>query len=648
MSGIGNSENDLSASIEASASDEGRAISAELLEAFMALMPDAAVVIDERGHIVAVNEQAEDLFSYSRGELAGLTIEALIPERVRHRHREHRSRYLTEPAARPMGGGLELTGRRRDGHEFPVDISLAPIVSSGQRLVVAAVRDETDRQETIAAQAELATIVRSSLDAIISTTLEGHITNWNPAAEHLFGYSRDQVLGEHIAMLAPDQESIVLEELLDHTYQGSHRSSRDTKWRHRQGHEVDVAVSISPMKDQGGALLGFSAVVRDITEQKFAEVEMRRLLTEEENQRRQQTATAEIRLALLSGLSLHDSWMLICERAAELVGAPVAVISVREENRIHIAAAVGPASEMIGTSLPIGISFVEQVLEAGQLIEIERRSDRSRVEVPGAMPDGPTLGVPVIIDDEARATLTFVREQGSSGFSQADCLFAEALAAQAAIAYTFERSRQDQEQLMLVGDRERIARDLHDLVIHRLFAAGIRLQDTAPLIGDPVARDRISETIDSIDETIREIRNAIFSLSLSATAEHRLRSQIIELAHGASNVLGFDPTVRFEGPVDTVVPDPVVPHLLAAVREALSNVARHAHASAVSLYVSAEGHEIRLEVFDDGVGITDLTQSSGLSNLKERAALLGGSFGATNREEGGTRLIWRVPIVKSN
>lgn len=242
-------EDDVSVGNGTKLCEETQAISSELLRAFMALMPDAAVLIDESGRIVAVNEKAESLFGYPPGGLAGTAIEALVPERVRPRHREHRSKFLAEPASRPMGAGLELTGRRRDGHEFPVDISLAPILSSGQRLVVAAVRDDTERRATTATQAELATIVRSSLDAIISTTLEGHISNWNPAAEELFGYSRDEVLGEHIAMLVPDQESVVLEELLDSAYQGSHRSSRDTRWRHRQGHEVDIAVSISPMRD---------------------------------------------------------------------------------------------------------------------------------------------------------------------------------------------------------------------------------------------------------------------------------------------------------------------------------------------------------------------------------------------------------------
>lgn len=293
----------------------------------------------------------------------------------------------------------------------------------------------------------------------------------------------------------------------------------------------------------------------------------------------------------------------------------------------------------------MGASFVEQVLDRGELIEVERRSDRSRVAVPAGMPDGPTLGVPVIVEGEARATLTFVRATGEPGFSQADCLFAEALAAQAALAYEFERAREDREQLIVIGDRERIARDLHDLVIQRLFAAGMSLQITAPLVNQPVALERISDTIDSIDETIREIRNTIFSLSPPTTTRQQLRFQIIEIVQGAQKILGFEPTVRFDGIVDAAVPDRIIPHVLAVLREGLSNAARHAHASAVSVRVSVGGRGLHLEIIDNGVGITKLRRSNGLSNLEQRAHLLGGSFEVARHDEGGTRLTWSVPTV---
>jgi len=620
------------------------AISAELLGAFMSLMPDAAVVVDSSGRIVSANEQAEQLFGYPRGTLAGLAIESLVPERARQRHRQHRSAYLGAPQSRPMGAALELTGRRQDGSEFPLDISLAPIVGAGDQMVVAAVRDVTEKRAATAAQAELAAIVRSSLDAIISTTLDGHIANWNPAAEDLLGYSREVILGRHISTLVPDSASIVLEELLDTAYAGDHRGARDTRWRHRDGHEVDVAVSVSPLRDQSGGLLGFSSVVRDISERKRAEHELRRLLEEEEHLERQHAATSEIRLALLSGAPLRDSLTLICERAADLVGAPVAIISDRDVDGVRILAGVGPAAELVGTSLGAGTSFAERVIDSGQVAQVPRRSELSSVAVPSSLPDGPTLGVPIIAGAVANAALTFVREPDSPEFTQTDHIFADALAAQAALAFEFERARQDREQMMLVGDRERIGRDLHDLVIQRLFATGMGLQGLLPFIEQQAMRERVSDAIGSLDETIHEIRNTIFGLSRLMGDAGQVRGAVLDLTRRAAQTLGFEPAVRFDGAVDVGVPDNVIPHLLAVVREALSNCARHAHASAVEVHISLSTDVLVVAVTDDGIGLAALTRSSGLANLTERARLLGGTFDIVTPDVGGTRLEWRVPI----
>ena len=620
-----------------------RALSDELLGAFTSLMPDAAVVVDASGSIVSANEQADTLFGYPPGTLVGLPIETLVPERRRHRHRQHRSDYFAGPQRRPMGAGLELTGRRRDGREFPVDISLAPI-TSGERLVVAAVRDMTEMRAATAAQAELAAIVSSSLDAIISTTLEGHVTSWNPAAEDLLGYSRDEIVGEHIALLVPDDSSVVLEELLDVVSQGSHLGASDTRWRHRDGHEVDVAVVISPLKDEAGTLLGYSSVVRDIRERKDAERALRCLLEDEERLERQHAATSEIRLALLSGRPMRESLTLICERAAELLVAPVVVISMTEGDSVRISAAVGPASGMVGMSLPARSSFVETVMASGQHQQLAHRTDGSSVDVPGDLPDGPTLGMPIVVGGRARGALTVVRSENVPEFSSGDLFVAEALAAQAALAFEIERARQDREQMMLVGDRERIARDLHDHVIQQLFATGIWLQAVLPFIESSHASGRVSDAIDSLDDTIRGIRNTIYDLSRPQSAAEHLTEQVLEVAQVAGGTLGYSPSVHFEGLVNDGIPEKVVLHLLAVVREALSNTARHAQARNAQVYVALQDGSLRVTVIDDGVGIGDTTRSSGLANLAERARILGGSFDVSAPPDGGTCLDWKVPV----
>ena len=196
---------------------------------------------------------------------------------------------------------------------------------------------------------------------------------------------------------------------------------------------------------------------------------------------------------------------------------------------------------------------------------------------------------------------------------------------------------------MLIGaDRERIARDLHDLVIQRLFAAGMTLRGVLGLIDDDRALERVSCTIDELDTTIRDIRTAIFTLKRPQQDGSGLRAQILDLATHAHEGLGFEPHVHFSGSVDTATPDHIASHLIAVVRETLSNVTRHAHATRVDVDLTI-GDTIDLVVEDNGIGLGDTTRSSGLANLRERAESLDGAFTITSPPGGGTRLAWQVP-----
>lgn len=619
--------------------------SGDFLATMVALMPDATLVVDASGRIIAANNRASEIFGYAPGELLDKKIESLVPERVRHRHRNHRSEYMEAVRPRPMGAGLDLSGRRHDGREFPVDISLAPLPTDGELLVVAAVRDVTRQRAATAAQAELASIVSSSLDAIISTTVDGLVTSWNPAAQSLLGYTSEEILGEHVALLVPEHSSVVLEELLDGAFAGGSLGARDTTWHDRDGVEIDVVVRVSPLLDPSARLFGFSFVVRDIRERKAVERELRRALAEERRLEKQHAATAEIRLALLSDTTVRDALVLICKRASELVDAPVVALTRRtDDGTIVISAGVG-LDHMVGTILAPGESFAERVMEAGESIEIPRRSDLSRVDGREMLPDGPTLGVPVGVGQPAEAALTFVRHEGTEPFSRASRLFAESLASQASLALELERARHDREQIFLLSDRERIGRDLHDHVIQRLFAAGLGLQSCLSFIDSSPARERVADAVEALDETIRDIRNTIFGLSRTALPQ-QLRAKVMEVAEEAGNALGFEPSLVFIGPVDTAVPPDVVPHVLAVIREGFANTARHASANAAGARIEVGAGKLTVTVHDDGVGIGTPTRSSGLSNLSERALFVGGTFVATTANEGGTRLVWVAPLER--
>jgi PAS domain S-box-containing protein len=205
--------------------------------------------------------------------------------------------------------------------------------------------------------------------------------------------------------------------------------------------------------------------------------------------------------------------------------------------------------------------------------------------------------------------------------------------------------RAAQEQLALVEDRERIARDLHDTVLQRIFATGLSLQATALRTDAPELRDRLEAAVVELDTTIREIRTSIFSLQ-GAPAGHGLRSVVMTVSSEATRPLGFAPGVGFDGPVDSVGTDETTTAVAAVLREALSNVARHAHAKRVDVDLAVTGHELVLRVADDGVGLDPDAPDQGgwgLTNMGERARALGGNFRVVPGPGGGTLVEWRVP-----
>ncbi|MDA8264749.1 MAG: PAS domain S-box protein [Actinomycetota bacterium] len=208
------------------------------------------------------------------------------------------------------------------------------------------------------------------------------------------------------------------------------------------------------------------------------------------------------------------------------------------------------------------------------------------------------------------------------------------------------RTQLEHEHLQLASDRERIGRDLHDLVIQRLFATGLLLQGVASFVEPPQAAQRISAAIDELDTVIGEIRTTIFALGHHrASSSPSLRDRILEVISEAARSLGYKPTVRLDGPVDAAVSDEIGDHLLAVLREAMSNVARHAHATRTSIVVHVEDGVV-LRVTDNGTGMVEDTCASGLRNMRQRAEACGGTMEMTGVPTGGTSLDWQVPFAR--
>lgn len=256
------------------------------------------------------------------------------------------------------------------------------------------------------------------------------------------------------------------------------------------------------------------------------------------------------------------------------------------------------------------------------------------------------LGVPVRVHGEVYGILYLTNKTTAPEFSEDDEELVHALAMAAGIAVENARLHGLVRDRALTEDRDRIARDLHDSVIQRLFAIGLSLQGTARLVERPEAVMRIGEAIEKLDETIRQLRKAIFDIELTINKEG-LHPKVLDLVHELRPVLGLLPQVAFSGPVDSVVGDALVEEVLAVLREALTNVGKHAHASQVVITIAA-GDELRLVVADDGDGIgAGSATGLGLKNLRQRAERLGGGVELGTSREGGTRLTWHVPIASA-
>lgn len=359
-------------------------------------------------------------------------------------------------------------------------------------------------------------------------------------------------------------------------------------------------------------------------------------------------------LAIGSDLSLPTLLRHIVESAVTLIDARYGAIGVLNE-----------AGEWLSEFVNVGMS-AEQIAAIGHLPEghgilglLILDPAPLRLADLGAHPDsfgfpehhppmGSFLGVPIRVRGQVFGNLYLTDKQAAPEFSDEDEILAVALAGAAGIAIENTRLLARVRELSLVEDRERIAADLHDTVIQRLFATGLGLQGAVRAIDNPAAAERVQLAVDELDETIRQIRSTIFALESRRIPGRSLREEILALTREAAAGLGFEPRVRFEGLIDHLVGDAVGVQLLAVLRESLSNVVRHAGASRVIVAVEVTAVDLVALVIDDGVGAGDGVRpgGKGLASLHHRAEALGGTLEIHAGAGGvGTTIRWHVPLA---
>ena len=418
-------------------------------------VPDAVVLVDRDGTVQFANPAVEAVLGYEPGDLVGRNYEVLVPEHVRVGHAAHHLKFRAAPAARPMGVGLSLRARHRDGSLVPVEISLVPM--RGGDLVAVFVRDTGDRQRLIDRLAATNTVI----NAVLADSDHDHVCR----------------LVVRLARLLLDADSSMLV--------------------HEDGSSAEQA----------------TAVVDDPED------------------------------------------------------APDAL-----------------------DRLPPG--WDAELRAAG----FARRGGEGCTGTAG-----PLLAVPLRTDKHRYGTFVVTRRCGSRDFDDHDLQALRDFADACGLALEVSESRRDLARLALLEDHDRIARDLHDMVIQRIFAVALRLEAASEVV-DGLAAERMQEAVAALDGVIRDLRTSIFGLRTMDEEPGGLRARIRAEVEQVRSLLGFLPRTTFTGPIDTATDESLADDAVAVVREALSNVVRHAGASSVEVVVHADDRRLRIEVLDDGVG----------------------------------------------
>lgn len=335
----------------------------------------------------------------------------------------------------------------------------------------------------------------------------------------------------------------------------------------------------------------------------------------------------------------------VAQTALEVSEAQVVLIvtTPNEAGQVEVLAAAGSGTKrLVGQLMDLDLAALEGVLATGGAVAFEKSRDLLGPSLVGL--NGPALLARLGTQGAEHGALILLRGQGHSGFTALSMEMIAVFCAQSALALELAKAHRNSEQLLLYADRDRIAQDLHDIVIQRLFAAGLNLQSLTRLTSDPTGVARIRAITDELDATIKDLRNTIYSLRASTNDVDLLSSRVLHTLRHVTKQLPFAPRIVFKGPVDSCVPEDLAHHLLAVVSEGVSNAVRHAQAGDIAVEIEVTSDALSVSVNDDGCGISILERRSGLANMEARALDCHGVFLLESTPGKGTRFHWSVPL----
>ncbi|GAA1268572.1 GAF domain-containing protein [Kitasatospora nipponensis] len=432
--------------------------------------------------------------------------------------------------------------------------------------------------------------------------------------------------------------------------------------------EVFGNLYLTEKRGGGGFTPEDAQVVHALAAAAGVAIENSRLYEEGRRRERWIAGAAAVTTALLSTDEAHAALTVAAEQVRELADAALGMIMLpTADGGLRVSHASGESAEYVTGELVPGDGYAAR-LRGGESVFIEDMSQDPALVMRLARDFGPSMALPMVSAGRALGGLVVWRSRGARPFTDAEKELAQTFASQAALALRLAEGQRDQQRLAVFQDRDRIARDLHDLVIQRLFATGMMLESAARRAVVPEVQDRIGTAVDELDATIQEVRTTIYALQHDDHGDEpdTLRTRVLREGSQAAAALGFKPSMTFVGPVESLVGDATARQLLAALREMLSNTARHARASRVGVEVDATVHlddegrpvsgdpqapgrpgrpGVLLTVTDDGVGIPPGGRRSGLANLRRRAENLGGAaWHEPGPDRRGTRVRWSARL----